>query len=149
MAHVHCTGLQEVTFTPIVMVQVVAQGSEEIAIFHSQWGYRGRISSLTVQMRTPFSHTSRPTVQFQKQGALSEEELAVFSAVLRTANMITADKAAGTAQVSHCFVKVASTVFVKVGKSLFTAARYRLAQLDSCSILPTSDNARCCSSPGS
>ena len=40
-----------------------------------------------------------------KHGALNDDELAVFSAVLRTANLVTADKAAAVAaQVGSDFV---------------------------------------------
>ena len=44
-----------------------------------------------------------------KHGALNDDELAVFSAVLRTANLVTADKvAAVAAQVGSDFVCVAA-----------------------------------------
>ena len=48
-------------------------------------------AGLKVAMCTPFSHNQQPFVQFVKHGALSEEELAMFSAVLRTANLVTAN----------------------------------------------------------
>lgn len=54
-------------------------------------------AGLKVAMSTPFSPGRQPFVQFVKHGALNEEELAMFSAVLRTANLITADTAVAAA----------------------------------------------------
>lgn len=66
-------------------------------------------AGLKITMCTPFSHNRQPIVQFMKHGALNDDELAVFSAVLRTANLVTADKvAAVAAQVGSDFVCVAA-----------------------------------------
>lgn len=70
--------------------QILDQGSEETVSTLMPAG-------LTVAMCTPFSHTRQPFVQFMKHGALNEEELAMFSAVLRTANLVTADTAVAAA----------------------------------------------------
>ena len=54
-------------------------------------------AGLKVAMCTPFSCSRQPFVQFVKHGALNEEELAMFSAVLRTANLVTADSVVAAA----------------------------------------------------
>lgn len=77
--------------------QVVANSSEEVAVFYSQSGSAAN-ACLTVHLRTPASQTAPPTVQFRKRGALNSDELAAFAAVLRTANLVTADKAAAAAK---------------------------------------------------
>lgn len=82
----------------------MTQGSEELEIFRSQPNTESRGSGFIVQMRIPFSPRSQPTVQFLKQGSLDERELAVFSAVLKSANLITAENAAAAAQVGPCLM---------------------------------------------
>ena len=46
-------------------------------------------SKLTIQMRIPQQESARPSVKFLKQGALTDDELSVFSAALRAANKVT------------------------------------------------------------
>ena len=46
-------------------------------------------SKLTIQMRVPQQESARPSVKFLKQGALTDDELSVFSAALRAANKVT------------------------------------------------------------
>ncbi|KAA6425260.1 MAG: 26S protease regulatory [Trebouxia sp. A1-2] len=45
-------------------------------------------SKLTIQMRVPQQEGVRPSVSFVKQGALTDDELSVFSAALRAANKV-------------------------------------------------------------
>lgn len=52
-------------------------------------------------MVIPGSGETCPSVEFKKQGALSDEELVVFTAALRAANQVTKE-AAAAAQVSLC-----------------------------------------------
>jgi len=46
-------------------------------------------SKLTIQMHIPQQESARPSVKFLKQGALTNDELSVFSAALRAANKVT------------------------------------------------------------
>lgn len=73
-----------------VQNRIVDQGSEE---FMSTLMPAG----LKITMCTPCTHNRQPCVQFMKHGALNDDELAVFSAVLRSANLVTADKVAAVA----------------------------------------------------
>ena len=45
-------------------------------------------SKLTIQMHIPQQESARPSVKFLKQGALTDDELSVFSAALRAANKV-------------------------------------------------------------
>ena len=76
---------------------------------------------LKVSMSSPFSSSQQPVVQFVKQGALNEEELAVFSAVLRTANLVTADKVAAAAAAQVGSRHVQGLLFVCKWDVPFTA----------------------------
>jgi len=64
-------------------------------------------SKLTIQMHVPQQGSARPSVKFLKQGALTDDELSVFSAALRAANKVTSladatQAAAPSLPVSSC-----------------------------------------------
>ena len=45
-------------------------------------------SKLTIQMHIPQQESARSSVKFLKQGALTDDELSIFSAALRAANKV-------------------------------------------------------------
>ena len=90
--------------------RLLDQGSEEMVSTLMPAG-------LKVAMCTPFSCSRQPFVQFVKHGALNEEELAMFSAVLRTANLVTADKAVAAAGKAAAAADQAALVAAQVGLS--------------------------------
>ena len=46
-------------------------------------------NKLTIQVHIPQQESARPSVKFLKQGALTDDELSVFSAALKAANKVT------------------------------------------------------------
>ncbi|DBA82674.1 TPA: hypothetical protein ACH3X1_006917 [Trebouxia sp. C0004] len=78
-------------------VQSEVQGAEELVTFNMAKpnlqtpavAGASIASKLTIQMRTPQQDSTRPSVKFLKQGALTDDELSVFSAALRAANRVT------------------------------------------------------------
>ncbi len=103
----------------LCVLQSEVHGADELVTFNMAKLNLGKpavagvsiASKLTIQVHIPQQESAQPSVKFLKQGALTDDELSVFSAALRAANKVTSlvdatQAAAPSLPVSPCHTSI-------------------------------------------